>query len=752
MSILGNRVVRREDPALLRGDGTYVDNLDLPGAAQLVYARSVVAHARIAGVDVDEARQADGVIAVFTGEEVAAALGTAPHLLPMFPDEVRRPFVATGSIHYVGQPVAAVLAETRAQAVDAAELVVVDYDILPAVVDPELAVTDETVLHPALGTNVILQLDDGPADFSECEVVVDERIVNQRLTGAPIEPRAGAAWWTEDDRLVHYSACQGAHPTRDMLATIMDLPPERVRVVVPDVGGGFGAKSRTYPEELVLGWYARQIGRPVKWTETRSENIQAMPHGRGQIQQARLGGTRDGRITAYQLDIVQDAGAYPLIGAVLINQTRRMLCGTYDIPNVGFTASSVLTTTVSTTAYRGAGRPEAATAIERMVDRFAAEIGMDPAEVRRRNLLPRFTEAVTTGIGTDYDVGDYPEALRLALDASGYDQLRADQAERRSQGDRRLLGIGIGMYVEVTAGARGTEFAEVVLGGDGRLTVTSGSTPFGQGHDTTWAMLVADRTGLAMDDIDVVNGDTDLVARGGLTVGSRSVQIGGAAIAAATTELIAAAKDRAAELLEAAPGDVTLDVDRGAFHVTGTPAVSVGWADVADGLAEPLRAESDFGPDMPTYPCGCHVAVVEVDTETGEVELTRLVAVDDAGTILNPLVAEGQIHGGIAQGVAQALFEEIRYDDDGNLLTSTFVDYMAPSAADLPSYELVELETPTWVNELGAKGIGESGTIGSIPAVYNAVVDALSHLGVRHLETPLGPERVWQAVRTAAGS
>ncbi len=582
-------------------------------------------------------------------------------------------------------------------------------------------------------------------------MVVSERIVNQRLTAAPIEPRAGAAWWTEDGRLVHYSACQGAHPTRDLLATIYDLDTDRVRVVVPDVGGGFGAKSRTYPEELAIGWYARAIGRPVRWTETRSENLMAMPHGRSQVQYATIGGTRDGTITAYQVDVFQDAGAYPIIGAVLANLTHRMLTGTYEIRNVGFNATTAVTNTVSTTAYRGAGRPEATVAIERMIDRFADEIGLDAAEVRRRNLVPKFLEPYTTGVGTVYDVGDYPEALERVLAAAGYDELLAEQAARRDRDDRQLLGVGISCYVEVTAGAAGSEFGSVELQPDGRIRVISGSTPYGQGHETTWAMIVSDRTGIPMDRIDVVHGDTDLVARGGLTVGSRSVQLGGSAIAAATAQLIEKARDTAADLLEAAVDDIVLDAETGAFHVVGSPAVGVDWSKVASSTGEPLYEFHDFTAEMPTYPSGAHVAVVEVDRDTGATRLIRLVAADDAGRLLNPLLAEGQIHGGVAQGVAQALLEEIVYDDDGNLLTGNFMDYPVISAAELPSFEVVHIETPTWVNELGAKGVGESGTIGSIPAAYNAVIDAVSHLGIRHLETPLKPEKLWRAIQDATG-
>jgi carbon-monoxide dehydrogenase large subunit len=473
----------------------------------------------------------------------------------------------------------------------------------------------------------------------------------------------------------------------------------------------------------------------------------AMPHGRAQVQHARLGGRRDGRITAYQLDVVQDAGAFPLIGAVLPMMTQRMTTGVYALDNVGFTGVSVVTSTASTTAFRGAGRPEAAVAIERMVDRFAAEIGMDPAEVRRRNLVPRFMVPYTTAVGTAYDVGDYPEALERVLAAARYEELRAEQAARRAAGDRVALGIGIAVYVEITAGAPGGEFGAVEVLDGGGLLVRTGATPFGQGHDTTWSMIVADRTGVPIEQIEVVHGDTDLVRSGGLTVGSRSVQLGGAAIAASTTELVARARERAADLLEAAVDDVVLDDTTGRFHVTGTPARAVGWGDlVADGRP-PLAAEADYTSVTPTFPFGAHVAVVEVDTETGRVTLRQLVALDDAGRILNPLLAEGQVHGGIAQGVAQVLLEEVHYDPDGQPKTTNFADYAVISAAELPSFQIVHMETPTFANELGAKGVGESGTIGAIPSVYNAVVDALAPFGVRHLETPTTPERIWRALR-----
>jgi carbon-monoxide dehydrogenase large subunit len=421
----------------------------------------------------------------------------------------------------------------------------------------------------------------------------------------------------------------------------------------------------------------------------------------------------------------------------------------YDIDNVGFKGVSTVTNAASVTAYRGAGRPEAAVAIERMVDRFAAEIAIDPAEVRRRNMIPKFLEAYTTGVGTAYDVGDYGRSLEQALDAARYDELRADQAARRASGDAVQIGIGIGTYVEITSGVGGSEYGAVELQPDGGLLVRTGTTPYGQGHVTTWAMIVSDRTGVPIERITVLHGDTDEIRSGGLTVGSRSVQLGGTAIAVASTKLIDRARERAALLLEASPDDVVLDSEAGLFHVAGTPARALTWTDLAAADGEQLTGDHDFEAPMPTFPFGTHVAVVEVDTETGNTRLVRIVACDDAGTIMNPLIAEGQIHGGIAQGVAQALMEEIVYDADGTPKTTNFADYPVISAMELPSFELVPIVTPTWVNELGAKGVGESGTIGSIPAVYNAVIDAVSHLGVRHMEMPCTPEKVWAAIRAA---
>jgi carbon-monoxide dehydrogenase large subunit len=464
-----------------------------------------------------------------------------------------------------------------------------------------------------------------------------------------------------------------------------------------------------------------------------------------------MGGTAAGRIEAFHLDVVQDAGAYPMMGAFLINMTRRMASGVYAIPEVTFSGVSVATTTTPVTAFRGAGRPEAATAVERAVDLFAAACGLDPVEVRRRNLVPRFDQPHTTAIGTVYDCGDYAAVLDKALDAAGYGALRAEQAARRAAGSTRLLGVGVAVYVEITAGAGGFEYGSVRLLEGGRARVVTGSTPQGQGHDTAWAMVVADRTGIPVEAVEVIHGDTDLVPSSGITGGSRSAQVAGTAVAVASAKLVEAAKRHAAARLEAAESDVVMDAASGRFHVVGTPARSVGWSEVAEEVAaagEVLEGVNDVTAPMPTFPFGCHVAVVEVDAETGAVALLRLVACDDAGSILNPVLVDGQVHGGLAAGAAQALFEEIRFDEAGTPLTTNFADYAFPAAADLPSFERVRHETPTWVNELGAKGIGESGTIGSTPAIQNAVVDALAHLGVRHLDLPLRPERVWEALRT----
>ncbi len=754
MSILGNRVVRREDPKFLSVGGTYVADLDLPGALHLVFVRSSMAHARLASIDTSAAEAAPGVVAVFTHHD----LGLAPMetVVGMTPEAMTQPILAAGTVRYVGEPIAALVAETREAAVDAAELVVVDYEPLAAVVDPRVARRDETILFPDAGTNTALTLDMGrdEAMFDGCEVRVQQVIVNQRVAPCPLEVRSAAAFVTPEGRVEFRSSTQAPHGVRDTLARALALEPDDVHVISPDVGGGFGAKATVYTEDIVVGWCARHLGRPVRWTETRSESMLGLGHGRGQVQTATIGGSRDGTITAFDLAVLQDCGAYPGMGTVLPFMTRTMVSGVYTIPKAECSFESVVTNTTPTTAYRGAGRPEAAAAIERMVDIFAAEIGMDPAEVRRRNLIASDAFPYTTPVGTVYDVGEYRRTLDIALDVAGYDELRTEQRRRRDAGDPRQLGVGLSCYVEITNGIPEGEYGSVEVRPDGTVVVRTGTSPHGQGHVTAWSMLVAEQLGVPIEDIEVIHGDTDVVPRGVGTFGSRSLQAGGNAVNQAAIDVVEKAKDIAADLFEAAREDIVLDKSRGVFHVVGTPALARGWAELATAAVaaggNPLLAEVDLASPGPTFPFGTHLAVVEVDTETGHVTLVRHVAVDDAGRIVNPLLAEGQVHGGVAQGVAQALLEEVVYDGDGNPLTANLADYSFISAAELPSFETLFTETPTPVNPLGAKGIGESGTIGATPAVHNAVVDALAHLGVRHVDMPATPERVWNAIRDAA--
>ena len=748
MSILGNRVVRKEDPALLTTGGTYVDDIAVDDALHVVFVRSMVAHGEIASIDITEARAADGVVDVVTSADLTIG-DIKPFML--IDQTITRPVLARDRVRYVGEPIVAVVAETRTAAVDAAELVIVDIDPLPAVIDPRDALADDAVhLFPHLSTNVAMQSDHHgePISFDDCDVVVTQTTMNQRLAPAPIENRSAIAWW-EDGRLVLELGCQGTHPVRATVSEIYGLEHDQMRVICPDVGGGFGAKAHAAPEAVVLGELSRRTGRPVRWTETRSENMTGMGHGRGQIQTVTLGGTADGDLLAYRIDIIQDAGAYPNMGAILPYATRIMATGVYDIPSVQVTSRSVATNTTPTGAYRGAGRPEASAALERAVDLFADAAGLDPAEVRRRNFVEPEAFPFTTPTGTTYDSGNYAGSLERALAAAGYDELRAEQARRRAEGDRTLMGIGIATYVEITGAGLGSEYGSVEVLADGSARVVTGSNPYGQGHVTSWSMLVSERTGIPLERIEVVYGDTDLVPTGETTGGSRSLQIAGSAVFDAAGKVVELARQRAADLLEADPADIVLDTDTARFHVAGTPAVDVGWEDIGATAADEgaqLFALSDFTASGPTFPFGTHVAVVDVDADTGRVALRRLIACDDAGTILNPLLVDGQVHGGLAQGVSQALFEEVRYDADGNPLSATLLDYLMPSAAEFPMFERIEMETPSPINPLGAKGIGESGTIGSTPAVQNAVVDAVSHLGITHIDMPLTPERVWRAI------
>ena len=759
MSILGTRVLRSEDPGFLSTGAVYTEDVQderLTGAVYVHFVRSTVAHARINSIDVTAAREAEGVVAVFTGADLAAA-GVAPIKPPMpnMNQAMVQPWLASDTVRFVGEAVAAIVTEHPYQGEDAIELVDIDYDFLPATVDMNDALNATGgLLFPEAGTNVVVSFGDAAQLnqdlFADCEVVATEVVQNRRVAPAPMETRAGAAAW-DGQRLTAWIPNQGAQGTKGALVGILGLKPDEVRIITPDVGGAFGAKFGADPEHAVVCWLARELGRPVRWSETRQENLLAMTHGRAQEQRLTIGGTKDGTVLAYRIQVLQDSGAYPKFGAFLPMLTILMAPGPYRIPRAEAIATSVATNTTPVGAYRGAGRPEASAAIDRAIDLFASAAGLDPADVRRKNLLPKFTEPHTTAFGATYDSGDYVAALEKALEAAGYDDLRAEQARRRAAGDTLQLGIGLSSYVEIT-GAGGeaggpNENGTVEVHPDGTATVLTGTSPHGQGHITVWAMLVSDELGIPIDKITVKWGDTDLVPQGGGTGGSRSLQLGGAAVQQASRELLDVARERAAETLEISPGDLDFDVERSAFTVRGDPDTSVPLSKLAEG--ERLFVRSVFTSAGATFPFGTHVAVVEVDTETGKVYLRRVVTVDDAGTIINPLLAEGQRHGGIAQGAAQAFLEEVVYDADGNPLTATLADYPFASATELPSFELVEMETPTSYNPLGAKGIGEAGTIGATPAVQNAVIDAVAHLGVTHIDMPTTPQRVWRAITAA---
>jgi len=753
--------LRTEDPGFLSTGGVYAEDVQderLAGAVHVHFVRSTVAHAKISSIDTSAALAADGVVAVYTGADLAAAgIDPAKPMMPNMNQAMLAPVLATGTVRFVGEPVAAVVTEEFYQGEDAIELVDVDYEVLPAVVTFDDALSGaKGYLFPDAGTNVVCTFGnkDGanPDLFEGCEVVVTETIQNTRVAPAPMESRAAAAVWGEDGRLTAWIPNQGAQGTKMSVVGGLGLNRDDVRIITPDVGGAFGAKFGADAEHLVTCWVAKQLGRPARWSETRNENLLVMPHGRAQQQTITIGGARDGTVLAYRIEIVQDCGAYPKAGAFLPSLTILMAPGPYNIPRAEAWSVSVATNTTPVGAYRGAGRPEAAAAVDRAIDLFADAAGVDPAEVRRQNLLPKFTEPHKTAFGAVYDSGDYVVALEKALAAADYKGLLAEQARRRSAGDTLQLGIGLSSYVEITGpgGEAGgpNENSTVEVHPDGTATILTGTSPHGQGHQTVWAMLASQELGIPIEKITVKWGDTDLVPRGGGTGGSRSLQLGGAAVQQASRELLDVARERAAATLEASPADLVFDVDASAFSVKGDPDISVPLSSLAE--SERLFVHTVFTAPGPTFPFGTHVAVVEVDTETGKVYLRRVVTVDDAGTVINPLLAEGQRHGGIAQGAAQAFLEEVVYDEDGNPLTATFADYPFLSATEVPSFELVDMETPTSYNPLGAKGIGEAGSIGATPAVQNAVIDAVSHLGVRHIDMPTSPQRVWRAINAAS--
>ncbi|HUO73143.1 MAG TPA: xanthine dehydrogenase family protein molybdopterin-binding subunit [Solirubrobacteraceae bacterium] len=751
-NVVGQRVRRREDPRFLTGKGQYVDDLQPEGALYVTFVRSPWAHAKITSIDTSAAAELPDT-QVFAAADVELAVSPAPPFIGV-DERMFRPFLASQKVRFAGDIVAVVLSGSRASSVDAAELVAVEYEPLPAVIDIEEAARDEVLLFEDVGTNICLERPLEPDEhlFDGCDIVTSGSIFSQRLAACPVEPRASIGQF-EDGKLTMWLSTQTPHQDKMVLGLMLGLEPDQVRVVGPDVGGGFGGKGLSV-EDVLIAYLARETGRTLRWTETRTENLIAMHQGRAQRIAFEIGGTQDGVITAMRWRILQDAGAYPGIGSFLANLTALMASGVYQIPKIEIGVQAVVTTTTPTGPVRGAGRPEATQALERGIDMFAADCGLDPAEVRHRNFIPKDAFPHQTAAGAHYDCGDYAGALELALKSADYDGLRAEQSRRRQTGTAKQLGVGLSTYVEVTNGINETEFGAVEITSDGGAIVKTGSQTQGQGHETTFAMIVADRLGIPVEKITVIKGDTDQVARGTGTYGSKSTQIGGAAAAQASEDVVAAAKRLAADELEANPEDMVLDLERGQFHVTGAPEPALSWSDLASrletkGLLEELAKEADFTAAQPTFPFGAHVAVVEVDTETGAVELQRLVAVDDAGIIINPLVADGQVHGGVVAGIAQALFEELTYDEDGNPQNSSLVTYGFPSARELPSLERIEMVTPTPINALGAKGIGESGTIGATPAVHNAVLDALSPYGIRHIDMPVNGERVWRAIRDA---
>jgi carbon-monoxide dehydrogenase large subunit len=755
-SIFGSRVLRTEDPRFLTGRGRYVDDVPVEDALRAVFVRSMMAHARLSRIEVSEAASMPGIAAVLTSDDLELdEQPPAGNVLGPF----GRPVLARGVVRFVGEPIAVVLGGSTPQAIDAAEVVSIDYEPLEPVIGVEASVEPRApLLFPEAGTNVAHEFSQHwDADVLEgADVVVRGRFVNQRLAPVSMEPNAFTVVPEDDGRLMIWASTQVPFDVRGDVADALGLGRERIHVIAPDVGGGFGAKLQVYPEYLVCAAVAMRLGRPVRWSETRSENLVAMTHGRAQVQVVELGARRDGTLVGMRADLLADMGAYP-IGAYLPPTTQSMLAGPYRIPRIAVRGRSVVTTTTPIAPYRGAGRPEATALLERAMDLLAVELGVDPVEVRRRNLIPAEAFPYRTAVGAEYDVGEYERALDEAVRLAGYEELRREQAERRARGDRRQLGIGVGAYVEVTGWAR--EFGSVQVHPDGTVTVLTGTSPHGQGHETSFAQITSGVLGVPLERVRVIHSDTDLVPSGQGTYGSRSLQIGGSSVWERSTEVLEKAKRLAAHLLEVSEGDV-VQHDDGRLGVAGAPDRGLTWAELASASEDPRRLPADMEPGLSasgkfkqrgsTYPFGAHVAVVEVDMETGEARPVRHVAVDDCGRILNPMLVEGQVHGGLAQGIAQALYEGVEYDEHGSPVTGTLVSYLMPGAADLPAYVTGHTETPTPLNPLGAKGIGESATIGSAPAVQNAVIDALSHLGVRHLDMPLSPERVWRAIREAA--
>ncbi len=784
--LIGERVKRREDPRLIQGQATYVDDIKLPGMLHLAFKRSDIAHGVIRSIDTSAAAAMEGVELVITGAELAEHLGPMPIGTPFpAPDHYS---VATDKVRYVGEPVAVVVAEDRYLARDAADAIEVEYDELPAVVDPEAAMeAGSAALHEGFERNIAVESywggtgvnpetahpeDDSAVDaaFAEADVVVSQRMLNQRLAPNAMEPRGVVAHYEPGrEYLTVWSATQNPHILRTLVAALMGLGEHQVRAVAPEVGGGFGCKINIYGEEYVAAALSRLVKAPVKWIEDRTEAFLTTTHGRDLLGYIDLAAKNDGTITGLKARIVADIGAYEvLLTAMIPTLTGLMMNGVYRLPVVRHELTEVFTNKTPTDAYRGAGRPEGLYFLERAVDMVARELDMDPAEIRRKNFVPPDEFPFATQGGLVYDSGNYEPCLDKALEVADWQGLLAERDAARAEG--RIVGVGLSFYVEVcglgpsaVVPTGGWEHSGVTVERGGKVTATTGASPHGQGNETTFAQMLADHFSIPLEDITILHGDTSVVKQGIGTFGSRSQAVGGAALISAAGKAGDKMKQFAAALMtdqEVSPEDLVFEDGR--IQVEGAPEVSKTFAEVADyayvpvplppGMEPGVSEEAFFEPENNTYPFGCHISMVEVDRDTGETKLLKLIAVDDCGNVINPLIVDGQVHGGLAQGIGQAMFEEVVYDEDGQPVTASFMDYVMPRAADLPVFELDRTVTPTPINPLGAKGVGEAGTIGSTPCVVNAAVDALAPFGVTHIEMPLRPERMWRIINEGSQS
>jgi carbon-monoxide dehydrogenase large subunit len=773
--LVGQRVKRREDPRLIQGLGTYVDDVKIVGMQHLAFKRSDVAHGRIVSIDTSAAKAMEGVEAVFTGKEIAEFLAPMPIGTPFpSPDHYA---VATDTVRFAGEAVAVVVAADRYLARDAADAIVVSYETLPAVIDTETAMTGKPAqIHKDFPNNLALALipsgtgvgadgsvDDSAIDkaFAQAEVVVSQRMLNQRLAPTAMEPRGVVAHF-EPGRgtMTIWSSTQNPHILRTMIAAMTGLGQDQVRAIAPEVGGGFGAKINIYAEEYVAAAVSKRLGLPLKWIEDRSEAFVATIHGRDILCYIDLAAKRDGTVLGLKMRLIADIGAYNmLLTAAIPTLTMLMANATYNIPAIRATLTEVFTNKTPTDAYRGAGRPEATYFVERAMDMLARELNMDPAEVRRKNFIPKDQFPFTTQMGAIYDSGDYEKALDRALKNANWTELKKERDAAKAQG--RLVGLGLAMYVEVcgigpsaSLPTGGWEHSQVTIERDGRISATTGASPHGQGNETTFAQMLADQFGVPLEHVTILHGDTSIVKQGIGTFGSRSQAVGGTALHMAGTKVKAKMAKFAAALMEASEEDLVFE--NGKIFVKGAPAMGKSFSDVASfayipvplppGLEPGLSDEAFFEPSNNTYPFGCHISMLEIDRDTGEPTLLKLVAVDDAGNLINPLIVEGQIHGGLAQGIGQALIEEVVYNSDGQLVTGSFMDYAIPRASDFPRFELDSTVTPTPINPLGAKGVGEAGTLGSTPSIVAAAVDALSEFGVKHIDMMLRPEKLWRII------